>query len=222
MAADSTETRGRILRAATKVFAERSYGSVTTREIAAQADVCLALLHYHFGQKEELYRAIWAKHYEDVTRVRHERLAAVDFDRPVETVVREITETFYGPPFAVLKNNEGRWFGYVMAREMADPGESSRGVLKRFVDPTASKFLKAYERALPELSKSQRSWCYQFMVGAILHALTDAGRLARISEGAAKSKDAAAAVPMLVDFAVAGWLSMRKSVVARRRSNGKS
>jgi hypothetical protein len=58
------------------------------------------------------------------------------------------------------------------------------------------------------------------MVGAILHALTDAGRLARISDGAAKSKDTAAAVPMLVDFAVAGWLSMRKAALGRRRSNG--
>lgn len=50
-------TRDRILAAAVDLFAERSFGDATTREIAARAGVTQPLLNYHYRSKDDLWRA---------------------------------------------------------------------------------------------------------------------------------------------------------------------
>lgn len=51
-------TRGRILSAATEIFAAKGYLRTTVREICARAKVNLALVNYHFESKENLYVAV--------------------------------------------------------------------------------------------------------------------------------------------------------------------
>lgn len=47
-----------ILKAAEQVFAETGFSGATMAEIAEKADLPKANLHYYFGTKEELYRAV--------------------------------------------------------------------------------------------------------------------------------------------------------------------
>ncbi len=54
------ETRRGILEAAEESFAESGFVGATTRQVAARAGVNVATLHYHFGNKERLYRAVLA------------------------------------------------------------------------------------------------------------------------------------------------------------------
>jgi len=57
-AGDASATRRGILRAAEESFATAGYSAATTREMAARAGVNVATLHYHFGDKRSLYRAV--------------------------------------------------------------------------------------------------------------------------------------------------------------------
>src|SRR5260370_30509942 len=50
----SDHTRGAILAAAERLYADRGFGDVTLRDIVAAADVNLAAVNYHFGSKDEL------------------------------------------------------------------------------------------------------------------------------------------------------------------------
>lgn len=50
------DPRQRILKAAYRVFVDRGLEGARTREIARQAKVNLAMLHYYFHSKEELYK----------------------------------------------------------------------------------------------------------------------------------------------------------------------
>ncbi|HOM59513.1 MAG TPA: helix-turn-helix domain-containing protein, partial [Kiritimatiellia bacterium] len=61
-----SRTRNRILRAATKVFAEYGFREATTRMICAEAAVNSALVNYHFRSKAELYRAVIVSLFEHI------------------------------------------------------------------------------------------------------------------------------------------------------------
>ncbi len=54
---DPEETRSTILGAATEAFAEAGYERATIRSIASRAGVDPALVHHHFGSKEDLFVA---------------------------------------------------------------------------------------------------------------------------------------------------------------------
>lgn len=51
------DSRDRILRAATALFAERGYDSVSLRDITAAAGVNISMISYYFGGKQGLYDA---------------------------------------------------------------------------------------------------------------------------------------------------------------------
>ena len=60
MKTDELNTEQVILEAAEKVFLQKGLKGATTQEIAAEAGVNKALLHYYFRTKESLYLAIFA------------------------------------------------------------------------------------------------------------------------------------------------------------------
>jgi len=55
----SGETRGRILEAASRLFAERGYYEVGMGDIAEEAGMGRASIYYHFADKERIARAIF-------------------------------------------------------------------------------------------------------------------------------------------------------------------
>jgi AcrR family transcriptional regulator len=62
MATPGSETRGRILCAALKLFAERGYAGTSVQGVVDAARVTKPTLYYHFGSKAGLYQALvdWA------------------------------------------------------------------------------------------------------------------------------------------------------------------
>ncbi len=55
---DAAATREALIEAGTALFAERGFDGATVDAIARRAAVNKAMIHYHFGSKEGLYRAI--------------------------------------------------------------------------------------------------------------------------------------------------------------------
>src|SRR5215469_2609067 len=53
------ETRQRLLDAAGEVFAKHGFRNATIREICEKAKANVAAVHYHFGDKEEIYAAVF-------------------------------------------------------------------------------------------------------------------------------------------------------------------
>lgn len=72
------DSRTRILRSATRLFARHGFDLVTTRQIAADAGLTVATLHYHVGSKAELYCAVLERINEAEGRLLGPLAAAVD------------------------------------------------------------------------------------------------------------------------------------------------
>jgi AcrR family transcriptional regulator len=53
----SEDTRDRLIAAATPLFSQRGFDGVSVKELADAAGVNVSLVSYHFGGKENLYRA---------------------------------------------------------------------------------------------------------------------------------------------------------------------
>ena len=60
---DADLTRLKILEAADGLFGEKGFDVTTTRDIAARSGVNKALIHYHFGTKDDLLEALLEEHY---------------------------------------------------------------------------------------------------------------------------------------------------------------
>lgn len=58
MTRPSEATREKIIKAASRAFAQHGYESASVRQIVGQAKVNQASINYHFGSKEGLYRAV--------------------------------------------------------------------------------------------------------------------------------------------------------------------
>ncbi|MCC7071143.1 MAG: TetR/AcrR family transcriptional regulator [Deltaproteobacteria bacterium] len=57
------ETRERILAAADELFGALGFDATTTRDISDKSGVNKALIHYHFGSKDDLLHALLERHY---------------------------------------------------------------------------------------------------------------------------------------------------------------
>lgn len=55
---NAQQTQDRILCAARELFSQAAYENVQTRQIAARADVNVALLNHYFGSKKKLFEAV--------------------------------------------------------------------------------------------------------------------------------------------------------------------
>ncbi|PXX58416.1 TetR family transcriptional regulator [Nocardia tenerifensis] len=94
-AAESTagDTRGRIMRAAVELFAEKGFHGTGVAEIGDRADVQRGALYYHIGSKEELLWQI-LHDYIQLMLVDAERIAA-SADDPV-TKLRKLIHSHVG------------------------------------------------------------------------------------------------------------------------------
>lgn len=211
MPRDSQPTKDRILAAGEQLFAQNGFDGTSMRAIAAKADVQLALIHYHFGGKLDVYRAIWeARYTADVAARRTVGFSAIDYSQSKAKVVRALVELYLLPIMKMVADENLKYFVAIGAGEWTDPKEQERGIIKEFLDPTARKFLDTFGKALPELSRGDVAWGYQFMMGTTVLHIADRHRITRLSNGTANAHDVAVASGPMVEFCVAGWLALSK------------
>ena len=123
-------TKDRILEAAGNVFAQKGFEAGTVREICQLADVNLAAINYHFGDKRRLYLAAVSHAYSS----RQEELAMAGW--PAGTRAEERLRGWVGAMMERLLGEDRQpWHMQLMMREVASPDVACEALVKEYIRP---------------------------------------------------------------------------------------
>jgi len=127
---DSEITKAAIIEAAGRLFAEKSFKSVSVREIISEADTHLSAMNYHFGSKDSLYL--------EVLKVACEVISTKDAEKEYfysldpETALFEIAKYTIESYFNHDKEN---WHFVIITREYWEPSNGYNFVVENYFKP---------------------------------------------------------------------------------------
>lgn len=208
------DRRQNILDASQRLFARYGYHAVTIRQIAHQAKVPLALVGYYFGQKQELYDAIFA-HWSSTVAQRSVDLRVALAQTGGERLQR-IVSAMVVPIVRLRASAQGESYALFVTRGLTQQGIEDDRAIREYIDPVAAEYIVALHGALadefPGFTHAQAAWGFQFALGALLHYLSDQ-RVERLSNGVNTAGDPAVE-PQLVAFIMHGLRGAAQSFVA--------
>lgn len=205
----AADTKGKILDAAEALFADRGFHRTSLREITASAGVNLASVNYHFGSKDQLIQAIFARRLGPINEA---RLAALDRleKQPVSAPVplEQLVESFVGPALRLCHQWDqvgpvSRLLGNVM-------NQPDARLKRQFVDQfrvVIERYSTALSRALPNLSAEEIHWRFLFMAGLMAHTILWTHDMPALPGVPSLGTDIEATIEHLIGFTCAGLRS---------------
>ena len=168
----STDTKERILDAAERLFGEQGVSGTSIRSITAEAGVNVAAVHYHYGGREELLRAVLQRRLGAVNDQRMRNLRALEAGAAALTV-EAVLEAFLAP--AILGMAEDPGLSRVAELFLTEPAARARELAIEIFGDVFERFSLCFEALLPELPPDVVRQRIQFSVGAMVHAVHGPG-----------------------------------------------
>ncbi len=200
------ETRDAILDAAEDLFSKHGFYGVTIREVAREAGVDTALVHYYFGAKRGLFDAVFIRRAEVWNNERVDAINRYVADAGDSATLEGILEAFLRPPFEwSLKGGPGwKHYAALVAQTNANPAFGGE-TMARYFDPAIHRLIEAVRLVLPDARDVDLYWAWHNLSGALTLTLGETGRIDRLSEGQCRSGDLETACDYMVRFAAAGF-----------------
>ena len=204
----SATTQERILDAAERLFAEKGIDATSLRKVTAAAGVNVAAIHYHFGSKEELLRAVIARRMEPVNQERLKRLDRLESATAAPTV-EDLLQAFLEPALDMLDalGERGALLARLVARIYSDSSEPLKNVLLAEMGGIFARFAGALMQALPELPPAEVVLRFQYTAGVLHQSLSIIEHelpVEELSPVDLPDLDAASVLPRMVSFVAAG------------------
>lgn len=208
-------TRERLLEAAGEVFASRGFHDATVREICARAEANIASVNYHFGDKAQLYSAVFQfckslTKSDDVQMSHMTSLPAVDRVRGF--VAWYMTMLF--------DTSRPAWAWQLFAREMVDPTPALDHMVETVIRPRMHFLQDAIREIVgPNVPDERVNNCIGSIMGQCLlykHSLPVVTRL--YPEMKFDSAQAVHLASHIADFSLAGLEAIRDQFNAKPRS----
>lgn len=180
-----SETVDRILDAAEELFAERGFSETSLRMITSKAKVNLAAVNYHFGSKNALIHAVFARFLTPFCEALEQAFDQLEArSKPphcLESLLQALTET-------AIRSHRGRHKQglAIFMRLLGLAYTQSQGHLRKFLEAeysqTFGRFMQLLKEATPELTAVERYWRIQFMMGATIFTMSSSEALGEILE----------------------------------------
>ncbi|MFM2399234.1 MAG: hypothetical protein RL341_1391 [Pseudomonadota bacterium] len=136
------DPRTRLFLTAIRIFADKGYANASTREICAAANVNVAAIHYYFGDKAGLYRAVFLS---PVRELVNAGVEASREDMPLEQAMRGLYQTFIR---LIASQGEAEQLMRLHMREMLEPSGLIGDALPEIIAPHHNALVRVICRAL--------------------------------------------------------------------------
>ena len=198
-------THDRLLNAAEQLFAEHGIGATSLRAVTSGASANLASVHYHFGSKEALIEAVFARRLEPLNRERCRLLDAEEAAAGGAPSIESIVNAFVAPAMRLAYNpaGGGEHFMLLIGRLYSEPGDLAIRITEQFGE-VFQRFTSALSRGLPHLSRTDLLWRFLFMVGSFSMPLMGRHFIPRRTGGLCDPSDVENNIKRLVAFLAAG------------------
>lgn len=200
------DMRDRILDAAEDHFSRHGFWGVTIREVAQDAKVDTALLHYYFDTKRGLFDAVFERRAEIINQERIDSIDAYVREAGNGITVEGVIDAFLQPILRRAATGDQCWHNYfaLIAQVNNTPAWGGETMGRTF-DPVIHHLIDALRKALPESSEQELYWSYHFLSGALTLTLSQTGRIDRLSNGLCKSSDFSAIAQRMAPFIASGF-----------------
>jgi AcrR family transcriptional regulator len=212
--ANGDVTRERILDAAEALFGERTFDTVSLRDITEEAGVTLALTSYHYGSKENLFARAVARRAAVLNQMRRERLASA----PKNAGARDVLDAFMRPLFDQMSKGEPGWQSYLLITSKLAQGNRWLNLLREHFDETARLFVERLAETLPEAPRPLLLRGFSLALDCMLQTLSKNRRVDSLSDGVVSADDLAPAYEALLSFAVGGMEALRAEAKAKGKA----
>jgi AcrR family transcriptional regulator len=194
-----------ILNAAERLFAQNGYAGTSMRQIAEEAGVAQALIHYHCKTKELLYEMIIEKRSTMINSIRRQKLKQC-FDVAPGGVpsLEDVLQSFIRPAIESGRYSWGRDFSQMLAKTAVSDDARSLGLVHKYYDPIAREYIEALQKVMPELSRSEVYWGYLMTTSTVVSSMARTGRINRLSEGVLGDDNNEQLIVRLIHFTANG------------------
>jgi len=204
-----SDTSALILDVAEDLFSKHGLHGVSIRDVANEAGVDTALLHYYFGSKRGLFDAVFARRSEILNADRIAALEAYERERGDHVTPEGVIEAFLRPLLEWGEKGGPGWKHYfaLIAQANANPIWGGETMARNF-DTVIRKLIELMRKAIPGARDEDLYWAYHNLSGALTLTIGETGRLDRLSNGLCRSGDLKTAHANMARFAAAGFRAL--------------
>ncbi len=200
-------TRDRIIHAAGPIFADKGFEASTVREICLAANVNVASINYHFGDKQKLYHeTVLYAH-----SCRHDSVEQPDTPSTEPTIrLQNLIERIL---FSMVVNQDGPWQVRLLTNEIQQPTDTCRQLVRDHFRPFLIELIQTISdvaakpvtgEVLSTLAMSVIGQCMIYRFAPETHAMTFSPDNDLDSAETPKPIDLTKLADIIVKFSVAG------------------
>jgi len=192
-----------ILDAAERLCGTHGIEAVSIRDIAAEADVAIAVIYHHYKSKANLLHAILSTRFAEIKDEYDRLLAQLEAQKSpaVKDIVRAVLQ-----PINQWRRPDRQAALQFYALALVSPLPELRDTIDAGV-AGFRRVVALLERALPGLTHEDICWRLHFAMKITHLTQWDAGRLTIMSKGDCRSDDAEEALARGIAFAEAAFLA---------------
>lgn len=184
------------------VFSASGFEGASMKVIAARAGVSQSLLHYHFGTKVALYRAVIERRARAINDERIRMLSEIDLSEP--GALCSVFTALLAPPLGPIGG--GLSYARIFAGMVAG-GAREAELVRELYDDTARRFIDALQVIAPDASRTDVTRAYSMAIGVLAIALPGDDRNARLAR-AEPLPERTDLLPELVTYVCGGFTAL--------------